>query len=627
MHEIKDTYSDPIFDTLLYREIVIDNRGNSSEEEDYQIALELDKSQLFLAGQNNLRFIDENLQVITAQWAESFPDKLWMKVLKIPPSAMCSLRMFDSIPDLDEVNDGDDTFEFFDDFDYSETLQIKKTTKENVHLSADYCMDPNICMLHDGTWFVVFREGTVHSYSSSGKARFVSSINNGESWSSASTIYDTANKDDRQPNVLEFQESEVWTIMVVWTVTTGGSTDDNCESVKVIKSTNGGTSWGTPVTVTTGDDLRATGNPIQMANGNILIPLAAYVTGKKRNKVAISDDSGDTWTIYNASDHYADGRCNELAVVEYEAGKLLGISRNQAGSYFNKITSTDYGVTWASPVLTSVHSPRDRPHLIVLQSGDIALSYADTNDDFRIVLSSDNGATWALDDYYSVYYESGLAGECGYPASIEYEPNKVFSIFEIEASSSDEDIYGNKINIVDIKWDVEGGISISDGVVHIDSNDWITGKTSFGNDHCFESKAKANEQDVIFIGAYQTHNIWNDDAVALGNSDNPYPNDFDRVFFGIFKGASEDIIHVDNWNDFRNVYYHYRIKKISNSKVIMEQELNSYTYTNSSYITIEDLKLACRVWNSSQESQLDVDFALVRKYADPEPTAEVGAMI
>jgi hypothetical protein len=514
---------------------------------------------------------------------------------------------------------GGDTFEFFDDFEYPETLQIIKTTKENVHLSTDYCMDPNMCLLHDGTWFVVFREGSVHTYSSSGKARFVKSINNGGSWSSPSTIYDTANKDDRQPNVSEFQEGGVWTILVAWTVTTANPIDDNCESVKVIKSTNGGTSWGTPVTVTTGDDMRVTGNPIQMANGNILLPLTAYVTGKKRNKVAISDDDGVNWTIYNASNHYTDGRCNELAVVEYEAGKLLGIARNQAGSYFNKITSANYGVTWTAPVLTNVPSPKDRPHLILLQSGDIALTYAHTDDDYRIVLSSDKGVTWGVDDYCSVYYESGIAAFSGYPASIEYEENKVFSIFEIQASSSDEDIYGNKINIVDVKWDVEGAISVSNGVVHLDNDDWITGKTAFGNGYCYETRAKANEQDTCFIVACQTHNVWNDDIIIIGNSD-LYPNDFDRFFLDFWKAGSQNTVSLDNWNDFRSVYYHYCIKKISNSKVIMEQELNSSTYTNSTYITTENLKLALRVWDSSQESQLDVDFALVRKYADPEPT-------
>lgn len=193
-------------------------------------------------------------------------------------------------------------------------------------------------------------------------------------------------------------------------------------------------------------------------------------------------------------------------------------------------------------------------------------------------------------------------------ASTESNIDNTFPFGDVFAGAS---LDGNK-------WDTSGAPTVSGGAVHLANDDWITGKTAFGNGYCFASRAKANEQDSVFIAACETHNVWNDDNIMIGNTD-LYSDDFDRVFLDFWKGASQNTVHIDNWNDFRNTYYHYNIKKISNSKVILEQELNSHTYTDTSYISTQNLKWASRVWDSSQESTLDVDWALVRKCVSPEP--------
>lgn len=115
MHAIEDHHADPILDSLLSREIVIDNRGNSNEHEDYQVELDIAGDHLFFPDQNSLRFIDSNLQSIN-YWNESFPGKLWLKVPKIPASVFSTVRLFEGHPSEESKSNGDDTFEFFDDF-------------------------------------------------------------------------------------------------------------------------------------------------------------------------------------------------------------------------------------------------------------------------------------------------------------------------------------------------------------------------------------------------------------------------------------------------------------------------------------------------------------------------------
>ena len=114
MHAIEDHHADPILDSLLSREIVIDNRGNSNEHEDYQVELDIAGNHLFFSDQNSLRFIDSNLQSIN-YWNESFPGKLWLKMPKIPASVFSTVRLFEGHPSEESKSNGDDTFEFFDD--------------------------------------------------------------------------------------------------------------------------------------------------------------------------------------------------------------------------------------------------------------------------------------------------------------------------------------------------------------------------------------------------------------------------------------------------------------------------------------------------------------------------------
>ena len=108
-HGVKDHFADPILDDMLCREVIIDNRSNSNEHENYQVSLEIDTNHLFFAAQDALRFVDENLKIID-HWNESFPGAQWLEVPKIPASAMCALHMLDGNPSASSASNGTNTF-------------------------------------------------------------------------------------------------------------------------------------------------------------------------------------------------------------------------------------------------------------------------------------------------------------------------------------------------------------------------------------------------------------------------------------------------------------------------------------------------------------------------------------
>ena len=113
MHAVRDHYADPILDSMVSREIIVDNRNNSNAHENYQVELEIDKGHLFFSEQDILRFVDENLKIID-HWNESFPGTEWLKVPRIQESAICTLRMLGGDPSGSSSKNGDNTFEFFD---------------------------------------------------------------------------------------------------------------------------------------------------------------------------------------------------------------------------------------------------------------------------------------------------------------------------------------------------------------------------------------------------------------------------------------------------------------------------------------------------------------------------------
>jgi len=232
----------------------------------------------------------------------------------------------------------------------------------------------------------------------------------------------------------------------------------------------------------------------------------------------------------------------------------------------------------------------------------------DTGDPAKIWIEfdsiADGGGSPSYTEFYIYYGKSGAAtasdGETTFP---------FFDDFPGDAIDTD-------------KWNTSDAPTVSAGAAHLDNDDALLGKTAFGVAYCIEACAKADEQDIAFAGLWDqiTTEV---NQIDLHNSDATYPDDFDhfRVLYRKAGTADANNQWVDGWTDFRNVYCIYRIKRYSTSKIVFEQDSNaSSAYTDTTYIPTVNLYAHFRVWDSTQESTLDVDWVFVRKLSDPEPT-------
>jgi len=126
----------PLPITLLYRKpIIINNTSNPSTLTDYQVLVAVDTASLVTAGKlqsdcDDLRFTDNSISYNTGDWTNNYPywiesgcntatTKIWVKVDSITASSNKTIYMYYGNTSAESLSNGDNTFEFFDDFNES----------------------------------------------------------------------------------------------------------------------------------------------------------------------------------------------------------------------------------------------------------------------------------------------------------------------------------------------------------------------------------------------------------------------------------------------------------------------------------------------------------------------------
>lgn len=171
------------------------------------------------------------------------------------------------------------------------------------------------------------------------------------------------------------------------------------------------------------------------------------------------------------------------------------------------------------------------------------------------------------------------------------------------------------------KWTVTGTIGVSSSEATLNEDDALDSIATFGFETIVTAKSKADEQDSSFVGYYTDA----DNRFQVQNSDSGSDDDFDNIMITAVKGGVfAGWILNDGWDDFRNTYYQYTIKRISTSLMAYSQGSDSNTYTNSDHIPTGDMSVGIYTWDSSQASTLICDWIYVRTYIASEPTPSYG---
>lgn len=186
--------------------------------------------------------------------------------------------------------------------------------------------------------------------------------------------------------------------------------DFNDLDVYLRRSSDGGTTFGTPTLVTDAPGYHVLNNDrvIRLKNGRLLVPVASTPDVEKVNhftcRVWISDDAGNTWRAGSGEVDYAQRGAMEPEVLELNDGRIIMIIRTQLG-HIAASYSEDGGDTWTQASDWGVRAP-EAPSSVrrIPSTGDLLLIW---NDNFQagaghggkrtpltVAISKDEGKTW-----------------------------------------------------------------------------------------------------------------------------------------------------------------------------------------------------------------------------------------
>jgi len=126
------------------RPITINNSNNSSSLTNYQILTTLDTASLISAGKmrsdgGDIRFTDSDGTTLLNYWVESGINTsstyIWVKVPSIPANSTKTIYVYYGNPNATSLSNGDNTFDFFDDFTGSSLNPAKWSSSSGASVS------------------------------------------------------------------------------------------------------------------------------------------------------------------------------------------------------------------------------------------------------------------------------------------------------------------------------------------------------------------------------------------------------------------------------------------------------------------------------------------------------------
>jgi hypothetical protein len=300
---------------------------------------------------------------------------------------------------------------------------------------GDYEAFPDVCKLADGSLFVVFYGGLDHVTLPTEKAPRGGAVyglrseDSGRTWSAPILVADTP-EDDRDPHVCQCRDGSLLATFFTYRPYQGPGPWKEEGDVWVLRSTDGGRTWGQPERVPTPykakEDLAGvfeSGSPVPLKGDHLVLPIYVERTkGHYVTAVVHSPDGGRTWAEVVEVDPeqslaFSYGFC-EGALARLPDGRLIIVMRPG----MHQAYSSDEGYTWTRA--TQLPVPGDAPGLLLTSTGSLLATfrYRGTS----AMISTDGGANWGrpwridtvggaysnqveLDDgaILCVYYEEG----------------------------------------------------------------------------------------------------------------------------------------------------------------------------------------------------------------------------
>jgi len=270
----------------------------------------------------------------------------------------------------------------------------------NIDDDGDWDAFPGLCLVDERTLLVVYRKGTTHA---SDKGSIVSRISRdlGQTWSDEAVVYADSTYDSRDPCVTKLSDGTIIMNFFLSDYTTGDVPEDG---VRIMKSADGGSTWTDPITVDAGftDWCASSGPIVELSDGTLLLPVYGQDTGDSldSSRLLKSTDGGTTWGDEAVIATSIFGHVQEPNIVDL-GDSLIAMLRyyDEPDGYIAAVWSGDGGDTWGDFAL--LFRGRGRPSTIKVSSGKLLCVYRGEpgygNSRICYRTSNNNGHHWSYD--------------------------------------------------------------------------------------------------------------------------------------------------------------------------------------------------------------------------------------
>jgi hypothetical protein len=212
----------------------------------------------------------------------------------------------------------------------------------------------------------------------------------------------------------------------------------------VHRSTDGGRTWGETIRVDTtpysgGYGMRG---GAQLPNGDILLPLSD-APNYRTVFVVRSGDGGRSWGAPIEAARAPGKEFEEPCLLALDDKRLIMFLRENKSHYLHQCHSTDGGHTWSLPISTPILGYP--AHLLRLPDNRLLCTYGYRYEPYsiRAVLSNDDGQTWDAD--HPLILRDALPNrDLGYPATVMMGDGRLFTVYYAQDSDGVTCIWGTR---------------------------------------------------------------------------------------------------------------------------------------------------------------------------------------
>ncbi|MCA1810030.1 MAG: glycoside hydrolase [Lentisphaerae bacterium] len=143
---------------------------------------------------------------------------------------------------------------------------------------------------------------------------------------------------------------------------------------------------------------------IRLKNGNILIPYQHYPVSEEENARLVLENQGKTYFRHRGvriglkGENQPNWAWTEPTVAELSDGTLVMLLRVCKTGWLWRSVSRDGGATWSAAEPTDIPNPSNKPKLIAMPRGRIALIHTPNNQPVHGLAARNPLAVWVSDD-------------------------------------------------------------------------------------------------------------------------------------------------------------------------------------------------------------------------------------